>query len=98
MPEDADVLNSLGLALTGLGRLDEAIDLFRRAEDLGGDSTVYASHIDALRDLGRSRKASTVARAAVAKGSRRTHRRTTCWDSAGHAGGLDARSRSFGMR
>ena len=65
VPEDTDVLHLLGLALTGLERFDEAIDLFRRAEDLSGDTDVYSSHIDALRALGRTDETVDVARAAA---------------------------------
>jgi Tfp pilus assembly protein PilF len=31
MPESVDVLNNLGIALGSLGKIDEAIEMFRRA-------------------------------------------------------------------
>jgi tetratricopeptide (TPR) repeat protein len=65
MPEDPAVLGLWASALRGLGRDDEALELGRRAEELGGDVSVYETEIDVLRARKQMDEAVKVARRAV---------------------------------
>jgi len=47
MPDSLDVHNNLGIALASTGRLDEAIEVFRRALSLKPDFAPARRNLDA---------------------------------------------------